>query len=176
MVKFSRGKSSWSKKFNWKLRKNCFSPFPIHSYRRQICTKQYIHFCLIFWKGICEPMWTEGCRRRNNWLKPYCSPDTHCISRPGQVASGIILIYRPQGKVIFSEASVCSRWGGGCLPSGGIGVCLQGDGCMPPRWTAHPRYWHLLATTAAVSMHPTGMHSSWKLINKLYIILICDMA
>ena len=42
--------------------------------------------------------------------------------------------FRPQGKVIFSEAFVCSRGGGGL-------------------------YCHLVATTAAISTHPTGMHS-----------------
>ena len=54
-------------------------------------------------------------------------------------------IYRPQGKVMFSEASLCSQWGVRQSPAS-------------PRWTENSHYWHLVAVTAAVGTHPTGMH------------------
>ena len=52
---------------------------------------------------------------------------------------------------MFSEAFVCSRArsGGGRGCSASKGLCIRGSGL----------YWYLVATTAAVSTHPTGMHS-----------------
>ena len=55
------------------------------------------------------------------------------------------------GKVMFSEASASHS------VHGEWGVC-------PP----HPTwYWHLVAATAAVGTHPTGMHSCWWCISKV---------
>ena len=92
-------------------------------------------FLFDFLTGICEPMWTEGCRRRNEWLKPYCSPDTHCISRPGQVASRIILPTVREGYIF---RSVCMFTVGGRLSS------TREDGGLPPRGLGYgSRGWEL---------------------------------
>ena len=55
--------------------------------------------------------------------------------------------YRPQGKVMFSEAFVCPP----------VGAGRHSSEQRPP-----PRYWHLVQATAAVDMHPTGMHSCYR--------------
>ena len=59
---------------------------------------------------------------------------------------------------------------GGSASSGGVclqgvcllrGVCLGGSvsGVSTSRGSAHPQYCHLVAATAVVGTHPTGMHS-----------------
>ena len=68
--------------------------------------------------------------------------------------------YRPQEKVMFSEASVCP--GGFCLwrvslPKKG-GLPLKG-GCASRGVCPTPLVLTLVATTATVSTHATGMHS-----------------
>ena len=66
-----------------------------------------------------------------------------------------LVYYQPQGKVMFSEEVIlATRWGGGERPPRERPP-LEGD---PPMGET-PRYWHLVAATAAVGMHPTEMHS-----------------
>ena len=86
--------------------------------------------------------------------------------------------YRPQGKVMFLHLSVCSQgdeWGppGQRLPwtefpQKGHGTRQEVTSYTPPHKQCGIRqevlsytlwYWHLVAATAAVGMHPTGMHS-----------------
>ena len=71
---------------------------------------------------------------------------------------------------VFRSVCLSTRGGlpplkGGCLWKGFCpkGVCLWG--VLPPGGSAlkgaytSPQYWHLVAATAAVGIHPTGMHS-----------------
>ncbi len=29
--------------------------------------------------GVCEPVWSSDCRVKNEWMRPHCNPDTHCM-------------------------------------------------------------------------------------------------
>ena len=99
-----------------------------------------------------------------------CDPNNIYFSYPEKYV--ICFHYRPQGKVMFSEASVSHSvhggWGGGegsimSLPvcsnvlyrrgvSAPRGYLLPGEGVGMASW-----YWHLVAAIAAVRTHPTEM-------------------
>ena len=61
--------------------------------------------------------------------------------------------YRPQGKVMFSEASVNLFTGGRVPPR------ARPPGCRPSSLEADPRYWQLVAAT-----YPTGMYSCFIMV------------
>ena len=74
--------------------------------------------------------------------------------------------YRPQGKLMFLHLFHSVHKGGGSASEGGS----TSGGCLPLKgWSASrvvwptARYSHLVVTTAAVCMHPTGMHSCYKI-------------
>ena len=78
--------------------------------------------------------------------------------------------YRPQGKVIFSQVSVCPQGGGGrevCVqgdlcPEGSLprGVSVQGESVQEETVQGVSVQWGL-SRGAVVSTHPTGMHSCY---------------
>ena len=73
----------------------------------------------------------------------------------------ISYLYRQHGKLMFSEASVCSQ--GSLFPKGTLPL---GDLPSPPHC------WHLVAATAVVSTYPTGMHSCFLFLSPLFSFVL----
>ena len=92
--------------------------------------------------------------------------------------------YRPQGKVMSSEASVSHSvhgGGGGVIMSLPVcshvpsnrGVSAPRGYLVPGEWVGTASwYWHLVAAIAAVGTHPTEIHSCYELkLDSMYLSL-----
>ena len=117
------------------------------------------------------PLVTSGGHHWDLFIGPHCTGPTstdiwlpwkHIWLASGQCASycNVFLLPTAREGNIFRGIcqSFCSQGVSGPSPSSGQRIPRK-----KPPLDRDPRNWHLVAATAAVGMHPTGMHSCYRL-------------